>query len=159
MRNNILKYARENNFDYIFSIDSDVLIHPKTLSLLIEDKQDIVGHLSWTKLEGISSNCGQYENWKQYENELEIFKNPNFYNVGWVGREVLISSRIFNNVNIDYTQILGIANGGSEDYTFCLKAYCNIPNLQIGFDTRFPSRHLYKQKDYERWMKEKTQYE
>lgn len=162
MRNYILKYAKDNNFDYIFSVDSDVLLHPNTLLILIKDNQDIVGHLSWTKFNNnstVSSNCAQFENWKQIEEIQKNFLIPNFYEGGWTGRTTLISSRIINNEKINYDIIPGVDNTGSEDYAFCLKAYCNIPNLKIGFETRIPSRHLYNQKDYERWMKEKAQYE
>ena len=159
MRSAALKYARENNYDYIFSVDSDVLLHPYTLLLLLYDNKDIVGHLSWTKLNNnskLSVNCGQYEGWGTYQNE-EIFKKGCLYKIGWTGRTTLISSRVFNNPNIDYHQILGVDNTGSEDYIFCLKAYCNIPDLQIGFETRLPSRHLYQEKDYFRWIEEKKQ--
>lgn len=161
MRNAALKYAREKKYDYIFSVDSDVLLHPYTLLLLLHDNKDIVGHLSWTKLKNnseLSANCAQYEGWGSYQNE-EIFKKGDLYQVGWTGRTTLISSKIFNNSNINYNQILGVDNTGSEDYAFCLKAYCNIPDLKIGFETRLPSRHLYQEEDYERWKKEKSIYE
>jgi len=160
MRSSILKKAREEKYDYLFMVDSDVLLHPKTLILLLQDNKDIVGHLSWTKLSSqgeLKANCGAYEGWGTYN--INEIKYPNLYKVGWTGRTTLISSKVFNNPNIDYKQILGVDNTGSEDYAFCLKAYCNIPDLEIYFDTRLPSRHLYQEKDYERWMKEKSIYE
>ncbi len=159
MRTKILQKAREEKYDYLFMVDSDVLLHPKTLSLFLKYNKDIIASLSWTKLNNNSSidaNCAQYEGWNKY-NDIEIFKKPNLYKVGWTGRCTLISSKIFSNPNISYYQIPGVDNTGSEDYAFCLRCYCNFPDLKIYFDTMLPSRHLYQEKDYKRWIKEKSE--
>ena len=157
LRNCILKKAREENYDYIFSIDSDVLVHPYTLIHLMNCKKDIISTSVWTKLQNniLSLNCGYHEQWGEYENK-EPFKQKGIYKVGWVCIAVLISSKIFMNSNINYTQILGVDNTGSEDYAFFLKCYCNIPNLEVYISTIYPARHLYHEKDYERWKYEKN---
>ena len=160
MRTSLLKKAREEKYDYLFMVDSDVLLHPKLLSLLINDNKDIVSSLSWTKPtinSKLEAPCAQYEGWETFQN-TEILKTPGLYRVGWTGRCTLISSRVFNNSNISYYQLSGVDNTGSEDYAFCLRCYCNIPDIEIYIETRLPSRHLYSEKDYLRWMKEKSLY-
>lgn len=160
MRTSLLKKAREEKYDYLFMVDSDVLLHPKTLKMLITDNKDIVSSLSWTK-PNLSSNleipCGMDEGWGVYK-DVSFALNPALYAIGWTGRCTLISSRIFNNPNISYYQIPGVDNTGSEDYAFCLRCYCNFPDLEICMETRFPSRHLYNKKEYYRWMTEKAKY-
>ena len=48
-----------------FSVDSDVLLNPMTLDLLISDNKDIVGNIYWTDFNGKSilmPNCYDKEN-------------------------------------------------------------------------------------------------
>ena len=42
MRNYLITTAREMDYDYYFMVDSDLVLHPKTLLKLIEAKKDIV---------------------------------------------------------------------------------------------------------------------
>ena len=159
MRTKLLEKAREENYDYLFMVDSDVLLHPKLLQLLINDNKDIVSSLSWTKPDTntkIEAPCGPYEGWKMYD-DVEFAKIPGLYKIGWTGRCTLISSKIFNNKNISYYPVQGVAYSG-EDYAFCLRCYCNIPNIEICIETRLPSRHLYNKKEYNRWIKEKNKF-
>lgn len=160
MRTALLRKASQENYDYLFTVDSDILLHPKTLINLLNDNKYVVGNMIWTKMEDsrIGAICGKNEEWGAYEN-LERFKKPGVYPVGWTCACLLISSKIFNNPNISYWPIKGIDNTGCEDYAFCLRTKCNFKNIQIWIDTKLPARHLYHEKDYERWMKEKKEYE
>lgn len=155
LRDYILEKAKTNNYDYLFSVDSDILLHPKTLMHLINCNKDLISTAVWTKLsENLSINCAQYEGWGEYSNK-EVFQNPGIYKVGWTCIAVLMSPKIFLNPNIVYDQILGVDNTGSEDYSFCLRCYCNIPDLECYISTYYPARHLYHEKDFNRWMREK----
>ena len=160
MRTALLRKASQEKYDYLFTVDSDILLHPKTLITLLNDDKDIVGNMIWTKMENnnIGAICGKNEEWGAYEN-LEQFKIPGIYPVGWTCACLLISSRIFNNSNVSYWPIRGIDNTGCEDYAFCMRAKCNFYDLQVWIDTKLPARHLYHEKDFERWIKEKKQYE
>lgn len=159
LRNYILEKARNNNYDYLFSVDSDILLHPKTLYHLISCNKDFISTAVWTKLENLnlSINCAQYEGWGEYSNK-EIFRQKNIYKIGWTCIAVLMTSKIFSNPNIIYDQIPGVDNTGSEDYSFCLRCYCNIPDLECYISTYYPARHLYHEKDLERWLKEKKEF-
>ena len=48
MRTKALEYARKNNFDYIFSIDSDVILHKETLIDLLNEQKDAIAKIYWT---------------------------------------------------------------------------------------------------------------
>lgn len=159
LRNYILEKAREEKYDYLFSVDSDILLNPKTLTHLINCDKDFISTAVWTKLENstLSINCAQSEGWGEYQDK-EIFKHKNIYEIGWTCIAVLMTSKIFSNPNIKYDQILGVDNTGSEDYSFCLRCYCNIPDLKCYISTVYPARHLYHEKDFERWMKEKKEF-
>ena len=159
LRNYILEKARKDNYDYLFSVDTDILLHPQTLNHLINCNKDFISTAVWTRLEnsGLSINCAQFESWGEYQNK-EIFKQKNIFKIGWTCIAVLMSSKIFSNPNIIYDQILGVDNTGSEDYSFCLRCYCNIPDLECYISTVYPARHLYHERDFERWMKEKKEY-
>lgn len=163
MRTLLLRKTAREEYDYLFTVDSDILIHPKTLKLLLNDNKKIVGNMVWTKMKnsGISAICGKDEEWGAYSGkELTILqKQPGIYPVGWTCACLLISSEICKNENISYWSIPYIDNTGCEDYAFCMRVKCNFPNTQIWIDNRLPARHLYHEKDYERWMAEKAKYE
>lgn len=155
MRTTLLTKAREEKYDYLFTVDSDILLHPRTLSLLLKDNKDIVGNLLWTKMNNkITPICGKDEEWGAYPDESFLL-TKGVFPIGWTCACVLISSKIFNNKNISYYPIPGIDNTGCEDYVFCLRIKCNFPDTKIWIDTRLPARHLYHEKDYQRWIKEK----
>lgn len=48
-RNHLLKVAREGGYDYLFTVDSDLLLQKKTLSHLVSLKKDIISEIFWTK--------------------------------------------------------------------------------------------------------------
>lgn len=163
MRTMSLEKAREENFDYIFSVDSDVLLNPITLSLLINDNKDIVGNIYWTDFNGkgfLLPNCYDQENC-QFDNSqggLERFKIMGLYNVGVVGACTLIGKRIIENKYINYFPIKNITSTKWEDQAFITRVRCLIDDVTICVDTRYPARHLYRQSEYELWIKDKQEY-
>ena len=160
MRSYILEKARKENYDYVFSVDSDILLHPRTLQFLIKDNKDIVSMLYWScncnKGTGfqkkIVPNTYDLEYWKWW-NQEDLTKKDLFER-GIVMGDVLIGPRILQNKNINYFPISKIDYFTWEDYAFSLKAHINIPDLQVFLDTRLPARHLYREEDYIRWSKE-----
>lgn len=70
MKNILLKKALEEEYDYIFLVDSDTILHPKTLTHLIGRKKDIVGEILWTKWPG--SNNFSPNLWDQDFNHIKM---------------------------------------------------------------------------------------
>ena len=161
-RNKILQKARKDNYDYIFSVDSDILLHPKTLCYLIEDNKDIVGVTYWCDNQDkpdaikIGSNYYYADYWQGIDTDLS---KKGLYEVGIACASVLIGKRIINNEKITYSPISNISFSRWEDYAFSLRAHVLIPDLQVYMDSRLPARELTNQKIYERWMKEKAEYD
>lgn len=161
MRTKALQKAREENFDYVFSIDSDVLIHPKTLIYLLKDNQDIVGMINWSKSfsgDKILPNCYDLEYWRWWEDN-SILMQKGLYERGIISATVLLGKRIIQNEKINYYPVPNIECSQWEDYALSLKAHIMIPDLKMSIDTKLPCRHLYKEKDYIRWIEEKKEYE
>lgn len=163
MRTMALEKAREEHYDYVFSVDSDVLLNPLTLSLLLSDCKDIVGNIYWTDFNGkgmLLPNCYDQENC-QFDNlqgGLDRLKIMGVYDVGVVGACTLIGKRIIENPFINYFPIKNISSTKWEDQAFITRARCLINDISVCIDTRYPARHLYRQSEYELWMKDKQEY-
>ena len=161
-RNKLLKKAREEKYDYMFSVDTDVLLHPKTLQLLIKDNKDLVSTIYWNKASFnkniIVPNCYDLEYWKWWEDNT-ILKQKGLYKRGVLQAAILLGPRILQNEKIDYSPIPNLECSKWEDYALSLKAHIAIPDLQVYIDTRLPARHLYMEEDYQRWIREKNMYE
>lgn len=162
MRTMALEKARKENYDYVFSVDSDILLHPKCLCFLLQDNADIVGMINWSRSkEGnkILPNCYDMDYWKWWNNTHQEIYQKGLTERGIISATVLIGKRVINNEKINYYSIDNILCSQWEDYAFSLKAHILIPDLKMYLDTRLPCRHLYKEKDYYRWMKDKKIYE
>lgn len=162
MRTKALEKARKENYDYVFSVDSDILLHPNCLLFLLEDNADIVGMINWSRSkEGnkILPNCYDMDYWKWWNNTQSEIYQKGLTKRGIISSTVLLGKKIIENEKINYYSIDNVECSEWEDYALSLKAHVLIPDLKMFLDTRLPSRHLYKEKDYNRWMMEKKQYE
>ena len=161
LRSQLLKKAREENYDYLFTVDSDILLHPNTLSNLLQLNLPIVTEVVWTKTpHGITAIDGEFEGWGHYKNRTyKTYYEPGLYEINWGGMITLIHSSIFNIPTIDYMQIPQVFNEYSEDWSFFCKVYAHFPNFKLYMDTKYPGRHLYNENCYNRWIKEKEKYE
>ena len=161
MRTKALEYARKNNFDYIFSVDSDVILHKNTLIELLDKKKDIISKIYWT-VWNINQpwlympNCYDGRNEDGiiiYNNGLDKYKILGVQETGVTRATILISSKIFNEPLIDYYPIKILSTSNWEDYAFCVKCKCIFQNLKIYIDTSNPIKHLYREEDYNNWIK------
>lgn len=48
MKNMLLQRALDKGYDYFFLVDSDTILHPKTLTHLLSRKKDVVAEVLWT---------------------------------------------------------------------------------------------------------------
>ena len=162
MRTKALIKAREEKFDYLFSVDSDTILCKQTLQELIEDNKDFVSKLHWSQWikddpNSIGPNCydGITKSGKKfYFDSVEKFHIPGLYEVGTAGGCNLISSRIFNEELINYYPIKILSTSFWEDFAFSTRCKCVIPDIKFYIDSKNPVKHLYRQEDYEKWIKE-----
>ncbi len=111
LRNRILDYAREKgDIDYIFSVDSDILVKPDILNKLIDTGKNIVAALI--------SNSGTDWNFLPLAGKDRNTVPSELFEVRVTGACCLISKNVFMNKNIRYSDKFR----SGEDEAFCQSA-------------------------------------
>ena len=76
MKNMLIKIMLQQNFDYIFYVDSDLMLHKNTLVDLFKADKDMISELFWTKWtkEGHTEelpNCWHYDHYGIFKEDLD----------------------------------------------------------------------------------------
>lgn len=159
LKNKILDYAIEGDFDYVFYTDSDVISHEYLIKHLLSCKKDIIASILWTEFEnfdiespnvwlyesyGLEDNLDRYnESFKNFESFIKTLKTPNTYKVGYMNSCFLLSKNVLNRgINFDYVDNIYLIR---ENEHFCIKAAAN--NIDIFVNTNYPSFHIYSYED------------
>jgi len=165
MKDGIIREAIEGGYDYVWFIDSDLLVHPDTLINLLQADKEIISCVFWTKWREDGVPMPQVWQSDQYSMVkarsparsdkakqaaeaaafLEMLKKPGVYEVGGLGACTLVRrSALLRGVRFAYIPNLSMAG---EDRHFCIRAAA----LGIGLyaDTRTPAYHLYRPADLE----------
>ncbi|MDP1442170.1 glycosyltransferase family 2 protein [Priestia megaterium] len=162
-KNLIIKYAKEKNYDYLFFVDSDLLLSPKTLVHLVQQRKDIISEIFWTKwqLESIEQpQVWLYDEYTQYnthpgeqlsseqiniryQNFITKMRNPGVYEVGGLGACTLISQNALQK-GVNFSKIPNLTFWG-EDRHFCIRAAAI--GLSLHVDTHYPAYHIYRDTD------------
>jgi len=162
-KNRFIQMAREENFDYLFLVDSDLVLHPKTLVHLVGLGKDIVAEVYWTKWEPDMVPLPQVWMADQYrlydtrrgevldsdeitrrQNEfLATLRRPGTYKVGGLGACTLISRRAIL-LGVSFSEIYNLGLIG-EDRHFCVRAAAL--GLELYADTHYPPYHIYRESE------------
>ena len=143
-RNLTIRKALDGGYDYLLSVDTDLVLEPHTLQQLLEDQKDIVAGLFWTNG---WSNAWMYDQAAGYDPE---WSKPGLYKVGMSGALILISRKVLE-AGVDYTPIPVIRKAlFGEDRHFCIRAVC--AGFQIWGDSHCQPVHLYREPDYRKYM-------
>ena len=141
-RNMTIRKALEGGYDYLLSVDTDLVLEEHTLQQLIEDDKDCVAGMFWTNG---WSNAWMYD--QVTGNNLPEWQKPGLYRVGGTGAIFLIRRRVLE-AGVDYTPIPNLRKAVfGEDRHFCIRAVCN--GFEIWADNRCQPVHLYKNKHYD----------
>lgn len=164
LKNLIIKIAIHSHVDYLFLIDSDILLHPYSLKNLVSQKKDILSQVFWTSWQ--PNSVPQPQVWlsdhytqcylntdeslatltkNEYNRRmLEFFnmlKNPGTYEVGGLGACTLVSNKALQ-AGVNFSRMHNLTFWG-EDRHFCIRA------VSLGFslyaDTRYPAYHIYRE--------------
>ncbi len=159
-KNAIIKIAIEKEYDYLFFIDSDIVLHPKTLKRLISTDKEIVANIFWTKWNPqvdelpqvwlkdaytlydymSNDNITQAEVQQKTSEFIQMLRKPGTYKVGGLGACTLISrSALVKGVNFD--PVYNVSFWG-EDRHFCIRAA--VLGIQLWVDTYYPAYHIYR---------------
>ena len=144
-RNMTIRRALEGGYDYLLSVDTDLVLEPHTLEYLLKADKDCVAGLFWTNG---WSNAWMYD--QVSENNLPEWKEPGLYRVGGTGALFLIKRKVME-AGVDYTPIPNLRKAVfGEDRHFCIRAICN--GFEIWVDNHCQPVHLYKNKQYDDYM-------
>lgn len=164
-KNLMIRRAEAFGYDYLFLIDSDLILHPDTLQHLVSAGKDIISEIFWTQwrpgtlLQPQVWMHDEYDQWEMLPGEqpspeeiqhrfhafLLKMQQPGIYEVGGLGACTLISSRAIAS-GVSYDRVRNISYWG-EDRHFCIRAAAlGIP---LFVDTHYPALHLYRESDLE----------
>jgi len=157
----IINYAYTNKYDYVFLIDSDIVLYPNTIEQLIADDKDIVSEIFWTSWTPNAPKKPQvwlYDTYTQYEIKygenltaeevnnrhlqfIETMLTPGVYEVGGLGACTLISKHAMEQ-GVSFKKIKNLTLWG-EDRHFCVRALAL--GLSLFVDTHYPAYHIYRE--------------
>ena len=152
LRNATIRRMLEGGYDYWFSADTDILMEPDTLELLISADKDIVSEIFWKQAPNGKYWCNAWMH-DQSAGMKSEWLQPGLYRCGMTGALTLVKRKVFE-AGVDYTRIPNIHEAlRGEDRHFCVRAAC--AGFELWVDTHAPARHLYTRQLYEEWMKVK----
>lgn len=149
LRNRTIVEMLTGGYDYWLSVDTDIVLDPKTLRTLIEADKDIVSEIFWTQAPSGRYWCNAWMV-DQAAGMKEDWKKPGLYRCGMTGALTLVKRKVFE-AGVDYTPIPNIYQAlRGEDRHFCVRAAC--AGFEMWIDSHCPATHLYTRKVYEDYM-------
>ena len=162
-KDQFISMAREKNMGYLFLVDSDLVLHPKTITHLVGLGKDIVSEVFWTRwapeLEPLPQvwvadsyslhhqhrheTPGEKEICRRAETFLNMLKQPGTYKVGGLGACTLISHGALDK-GVSFSEIYNLSFAG-EDRHFCIRA--TALGLELYADTHYPPYHIYRESE------------
>ncbi|MGB7604385.1 MAG: glycosyltransferase [Lutisporaceae bacterium] len=162
-KNSIIKYTIENNYDYLFFVDSDLVLHPNLIEHLKTANKDIISEIFWSQWHNdrpFEPNVWLFDEYdlvpkrlgeKLSEEETDIrqtgFLNqlriPGLYEVGGLGACTLISRAALVE-GVSFKPIKNLTIHG-EDRFFCIRAA--VLGIDLFVDTHYPAYHIYREQD------------
>jgi len=156
-KNELLKRTLEGEYDYFLLVDSDLILHPKTLVSLLEADKKIVAEVFWTKWQPggePSPNAWDFDQATSYAGSYERWKQPGVHRVGGTGACILIHRSVIE-AGVNYNPLYNLSLWG-EDRGFCIRSVAHGYNIWL--DTHYPAIHLYRESELNKYV-EKGGYE
>lgn len=159
-KDRIIQYAKKNDYDYLFLIDSDLVLHPNTLEKLLEGNKGILCNIFWTSWQPGTmempqvwlqdtynffekqgnKNKSKEEETQESRDFMAMLRKPGIYEVGGLGACTLIDRNTLLK-GVSFKKIKNISFWG-EDRHFCVRAAAlGIP---LYVDTHYPAYHIYR---------------
>lgn len=177
MKNELIHYCLDGDYTHFFLVDSDVLIHKKTLGHLLDLDLPVVASGYFTRWDENSAEIGPNcfdkipNGFRQDIGGIDRFKIPGIYKVLGAGACILIKREVLEkganySHELDENIIKHIGHNGVQQYNNIFNANpqerlwedrpFSIKAMLLGYDTYFSTiylaRHLYRQSDYDRFI-------
>lgn len=169
-KDHFIKIALDEGYDYLFLVDSDLYLNPKTLTHLLSLKKDIVSEVFWTQWRPeliplpqvwMEDQYTLYKSGRELLDETEITKKtqeflhmlsqPGTYKVGGLGACTLISEKALRR-GVSFGEIYNLGFNG-EDRHFCVRAAAL--GLELYADTHYPPFHIYRNSELDKLQRYK----
>lgn len=164
-KNKIIRHAIDHHYDYLFFVDSDLILHPDLIEHLKMAKRDIVSEIFWSKWHHntpFEPNVWLFDEYDLVprqlgeiltEDEMEVRKQefisklkvPGLYEVGGLGACTLLSREALLK-GVNFSPIKNLTIHG-EDRFFCIRA--EVLGVSLYVDTHYPAYHIYRERDLE----------
>lgn len=162
-KNHIINYAIENNYDYLFFVDSDLVLHPNLIEHLKTANKDIISEIFWSQWhknrplepnvwlfdeydlvpKKLGEKLSEKEMYVRQERFLNQLKTPGIYEVGGLGACTLIKTAALIK-GVSFKPIKNLTIHG-EDRFFCIRAA--VLDIELFVDTHYPAYHIYRMED------------
>lgn len=164
-RNRIIRYALQHDYDGLFLVDSDLIIHPQLLEYLRASGKKAISELFWIKnrlgtlsrpnawlmekraSDSDSRNAAMYK--KEAERRKQRFSNclktSGIYQAGGLGACTYLDREALTG-GIRFTPAPN-PDAHDKDIFFCLQS--SSPALALYVDTSYPAYHIHLDKDLE----------
>ncbi|KJS21271.1 MAG: glycosyl transferase [Clostridiaceae bacterium BRH_c20a] len=159
----MINTAAAKNYDFLFLIDSDIILHPRTLMHLISTQKDIISEIFWTKWKpdvpplpqvwvsdqynlfyrARNQELSQEEANSRINGFLHCLQIPGIYEVGGLGACTLISQKSLRS-GVSFKEISNLSFWG-EDRHFCIRA--EALGFKLFVDTFYPAFHIYRESE------------
>lgn len=152
LRNLTIKAALDGGYDYWWSVDTDLVLDPNTLTALLEADKDIVSEVFWTqsKAGGWWCNGWMYDQ-ADADGRLPQWTSPGLYQVGMTGALTLVKTQVFS-AGVSYDPIPNIRKAlWGEDRWFCIRAA--VLGFEMWLDTHYPATHLFTEQIYQDYVR------
>ncbi len=162
-KNYMIEQAFRQQYDYLFLVDSDLVLRPITLDWLIRMDKEIISEVFWTRwrpdapllpqvwlgdqynqfVRSRGENLTQEELLVRHQRFISQLKIPGVYEVGGLGACTLISRNAIIK-GVSFAEIRNLSFWG-EDRHFCIRA--SALGFTLHVDTHFPAYHIYRDTD------------
>lgn len=165
-KNDIIQYGLDNKFDYLFFIDSDIVLCKNTLKHLLSRNVEIISNVFWSQwfiggpiepqvwMQDVGNTY--ITDWDNPLSKAEIKQSkkdfaakmriPGLYEVGGLGACTLIKRTALEK-GVNFSLVKNISFWG-EDRHFCVRA--SARDIKMYVDTVYPVYHIYREQYLDR---------
>lgn len=144
IKNRVIELFLKTDAEYLFFVDADVVLNPRTIDHLLSLQKPVVSEVFWTQWQKGDIYTPQVWDIHPYaHNSIESItqlKTPGCYEVGGLGACTLIHRSVLE-VGVNFSPIPSLQFEG-EDRHFCVRA--SAAGFQLFADTTHPPFHVYR---------------